>query len=144
MSFLSKLAFWKHKEESPFPPIGGGPPSLESLFPTGLGGQADRQFGAGFESTFGTGVPPAPGSGSQGQFPSLQREPMVSPIIQPQPYQPVTQSPKEFEAVNSKLDNIKAMLENLSLRLEKIERPLFESQKPLEKEFARKQSEWRY
>ena len=165
MGFFDKFKFWKHEGVESFPPIGGGPPTLEPLFPTGMEGQfgqqADRDFFGGSTSgTFGSslgsaGVPPAPktdfgSSGPSGQqfggsqYPAPTREPMVSPIIQPQQYQPVTQSPKEFEAVNSKLDTIKSMLETINLRLEKIERPLLESQKPLEKEIVRRQSEWRY
>ncbi|MEK6874308.1 MAG: hypothetical protein AABX52_01005 [Nanoarchaeota archaeon] len=133
MSVFDKLKFWKHDEQELFTPIGGGPPTLEPLFQTGI------------EAGSFSGVPPAPltdqtGYNQQSSFNQPLHQ-LVSPMIQPQPYAPVTQSPKEFEMLNSKLDSIKSMLENISLRLEKIEVPLL--QKPRETPRQRIQ-EWRY
>ena len=124
MSFLDKLKLRKHEES--LAPIGGGPPTLEPLFPET---KHDDLF---------SGVPPAPQNFGSSASPFSG---MVSPMPQSMnpmnssmnPQFPNQLSSKDVEMLNSKLDAIKSMLENIGLRLEKLEK---KDEKP--------KAEWRY
>ena len=118
MGILSKLAFWKKKDE--FSDIGK---DLGLDKDVGMGSEANNDFGLGFETTKADKYP----SFQQPQQPSNFSQPQnlqysYAPPSYPQQYQDQNYvTTKNLEVISSKLDALRASLDSVNQRLANIE-----------------------
>jgi len=120
MGFLSKLMFWKGKDE--FSDLGLGEKGAAPSVDLGLG----TDFGAGGD--LGAGMQPSPGMPQQPSFqqPSQMQPPSFGPApssVPPPQMQPPADyaANKTLEVISSKLDALRAATESINQRLANLE-----------------------